>query len=38
MRFSALTFGKGLGLVNSTLGWKKVVPNDHLVNKTGRAL
>lgn len=32
-----LTFGKGTGLVNSTLGWKKTEPKDHLVSGAGRA-
>lgn len=31
--FPSPNTGKGLGLVNSTLGWKKTEPKDHLVNK-----
>lgn len=38
MHFPALKFGKGIGLLNSTLGWEKIGLKDDLVNKTGHAL
>lgn len=38
MHFPALKFGKGIRLLNSTLGWKKIEPKADLVNKTGHAL